>query len=115
MLPTAAKAVTLFVAFAHAGFFVLESVLWSTPTGRKVFGKLAADPATKVLAANQGVYNGALAVALAWAALTDWRDTAIMLLLFVVVVGVYGGLTAKRSILVVQALPAAVALALAFV
>lgn len=66
---------------------------------------------TKVLAANQGVYNGALAAALAYAALRgEWNAVAI-LLAFVIVVGLYGAYSAKWTILVVQALPAGAALA----
>jgi putative membrane protein len=67
---------------------------------------------TKVLAQNQGVYNGALGAALAYAAIVDHEITVIVLLMFVIVVGVYGAITAKGSILFMQALPAAIALAL---
>lgn len=112
MLSTLAAAATLFVAAAHAGFFVLESILWTKPAGRQVFGKLTESPDTKVLAQNQGIYNAALAASLAWATFAGRRETAELLLVFVIVVGVYGAATAKRSILFVQALPGAVALAL---
>lgn len=103
---------TLLVAVLHLVFFAVESFLWTTPAVKKRFGMTADQAeATKVLAANQGVYNGALAAALAWAALASERNATIALLLFVVVVGVYGAATAKRSILFVQAMPAAIALA----
>jgi putative membrane protein len=107
------NAFALFVAFAHVLFMVLETFLWTTPAVRRRFGQTAEQAeATKVLAANQGVYNGALAGALVWSVVTSHVPTTTVLLAFVVVVGVYGGYSAKRSILVIQALPAAIALAL---
>lgn len=113
-MPTAAVVATLVVAALHVGFLILESVLWTRPTGRRIFGGRITDfEATKVLAQNQGVYNGALAGVLAWAALSGEHAAAVALLVFVVVVGVFGAVTAKPSIFLVQALPALVALALA--
>lgn len=113
MISTPAVAAVLVVALLHLAFLVLETFLWTTPRGRRVFGQSAEDAErTKVLAQNQGVYNGALGVALAWAALFGERETVVVLLAFVIVVGVYGGLTAKRTILLLQALPGALALAL---
>lgn len=104
---------TLVVAVAHLGFMVLETFLWTTPKVRKIFGQTAAEAeGTKLLAGNQGVYNGALAACLAWAALTGHGSAQAVLLGFVIVVGVYGAVTVKRSILFIQALPAALALAL---
>lgn len=108
-----ATSVILLVALLHAVFMVVETFLWTTPGVRRRFGQSAQQAeATRVLAANQGVYNGALAGALVWAVWTANAGAVQMLLAFVVVVGVYGGVTAKRSILVIQALPAAIALAL---
>lgn len=107
-----ANAFAIFVAVAHVLFMVLETFLWTTPAVRRRFGQTAEQAeATKVLAANQGVYNGALAAALLWSVFTGQVATTTVLLAFVVVVGVYGGYSAKRSILVIQALPAAIALA----
>jgi putative membrane protein len=104
---------TLVVAAAHAAFMVLETFLWTTPTGRRIFAQSAEQAEiTKVLAQNQGVYNGGVAVLLAWAALGEQRATVIALLAFVIAMGVYGGITAKRTILFFQALPAAIALGL---
>jgi putative membrane protein len=101
------------VAALHLVFMLLETFLWTTPRVRRMFGQSAAEAeATKVLAGNQGVYNGALAVALACAALARDMLATSILLGFVIVVGVYGAATAKRSILFVQALPAAIALVL---
>ena len=106
---------TLFVALAHLGFMVLETFMWTTPTGRKIFGQTREEAEiTAVLAKNQGVYNGALALALAYAALMGHTETVLVLLTFVIVVGVYGAITAKGTILFLQALPAAIALALTF-
>ena len=105
--------VTLVVVALHLGFMALETFLWTTPAVRKIFGQSAEHAAlTRALAANQGVYNGVLAVCLAWAALAGNTSAHAVLLGFVVAVGLYGGATVKPSILVLQALPAALALAL---
>lgn len=104
---------TLIVAALHVVFMVFETFLWTTPNVRKRFGQTAEQAeATKVLAANQGVYNGALAAVLAWAALSGDKMAASVLLGFVIVVGIYGAVSAKGSILFIQALPAAIALVL---
>ena len=101
------------VALLHVVFMVFETFLWTTPGVRRRFGQTAEQAeTTKVLAANQGVYNGALAAALIYSVVTAQAATTTVLLAFVVVVGLYGGYSAKRSILVLQALPAAIALAL---
>ncbi|MBX7194949.1 MAG: DUF1304 domain-containing protein [Sandaracinaceae bacterium] len=113
MLASLALVATLVVAVLHVLFMVLETFLWTTPRGRKIFGQTVESAAqTKVLAANQGVYNGALAVLLAWAALAGETHAAMAGLVFVIVVGVYGAITAKPTILFLQALPALVALVL---
>lgn len=115
MFATLALVVTLLVAVLHVLFMVLETFLWTTPRGRKIFGQtVEGAEQTKVLAANQGVYNGALAALLAWAALTGETHATMAGLVFVIVVGLYGAATAKGTILFIQALPAAVALALWF-
>lgn len=107
------SAFVVLVAVAHVAFMVLETFLWTTPGVRKRFGQTAEQAeATRVLAANQGVYNGALAGALVWSVVAGEAFATTVLLSFVVVVGVYGAYSAKRSILFIQALPAAVALAL---
>lgn len=107
-----ALVLTLVVAALHVGFMVLETFAWTTPKVRRSFGMSAEDAeTTKVLAANQGIYNGALAAALVYAALRgEWNAVAI-LLAFVIVVGLYGAYSAKWTILIVQALPAGAALA----
>lgn len=113
MLSPAALVATLVVVVAHLVFMVLETFLWTTPRGRKIFGQTVAQAEiTKVLAQNQGVYNGALAGLLAWAAFAAPSATVVAVLAFVIVVGVYGAITAKPTIFFLQALPAAVAMAL---
>jgi putative membrane protein len=104
------------IAVLHLYFLVLEMFLWTTPRGLRTFGQSAADAeTTKVLAANQGLYNGFLAAGLGWSLVTD--DPArlqfqVFFLLCVIVAGAYGGLTVSRRIAYVQALPAVLALAL---
>ena len=102
------------VAALRAYFLVLEMFLWDKPAGRKAFG-LKQDFATetKVLAANQGLYNGFLAAGLVWGLLQGdaGRPDKVFFLGCVIVAGVFGAATASRKILFIQALPAAVALA----
>ena len=103
------------VALLHLSFLVLEVFLWTTPTGRRAFGLDAAfAEQSRTLAANQGLYNGFLAAGLVWG-LVAWRaDVQVFFLVCVVVAGVYGAVTAARSILFAQALPAAAALIVTF-
>jgi putative membrane protein len=99
------------VALGHVGFLVLEMFLWTDPVGYRIFGttpEFASQSA--VLAANQGLYNGFLAAGLLWGLIAGRRDVKIFFLACVIVAGVYGGLTAKMSILYVQALPGLLAL-----
>jgi putative membrane protein len=99
------------VALSHVGFLVLEMFFWTDPVGYRIFGttpEFAAQSA--VLAANQGLYNGFLAAGLLWGLVAGRRDLKIFFLACVIVAGVYGGLTAKMSILYVQALPGLLAL-----
>ena len=106
-----ASALVYFVAVLHGVFMLLETFLWTTPKVRARFGNSAAQAEqTRVLAANQGVYNGALAVALVWGQLAQQPNVVKSILAIIVAVGLYGGYSAKRSIIVIQALPAAAAL-----
>ena len=104
------------VAVLHIGFFVLESLLWTSPTGRKVFG-MSREQAqhTAVLAKNQGVYNLFLAAGLIWSivlgAAPHAHAIALFFLVCVVVAAVVGALTANPRILIVQGVPAIAALA----
>ncbi|EOL8945177.1 DUF1304 domain-containing protein [Cronobacter dublinensis] len=101
------------VAVIHVYILVLEMVLWDTKTGRRTFN-LSADFArdSRVLAANQGLYNGFLAAGLFWGL---WLgDSGFQFKLFflvcVLIAGLFGAVTASRKILYVQALPALLAL-----
>jgi putative membrane protein len=110
-----AKALVLFVAIEHIAFLVLEMFLWTKPQGRAVFRTTPEQAeATKVLAANQGLYNGFLAAGLLWAALVAppfAKELAIFFLGCVIVAGVFGAFTVNTRILFVQAAPAVIALA----
>lgn len=115
-LTVAAHAIVALVAALHAYFLVLEMFLWDKPAGRKAFGlTLAQAQSTKVMAANQGLYNGFLAAGLVWGLLTPGTEglhIRVFFLACVVVAGVFGAATASKKILFVQALPAALGLAL---
>lgn len=103
------------VALAHVGFLVLEMFLWTTPRGRRAFGNTVEKAeTTKVLAANQGLYNGFLAAGLFWGLSLGASGNPIKIFFLgcVIVAGLYGGVTASRKIIYIQALPAAIALGL---
>jgi putative membrane protein len=114
-MAVASQVLTGLVAALHVYFLVLEMFLWTSPTGQRVFGRTAAEQeSSKVLAANQGLYNGFLAAGLVWSLVGGGLIALPMRTFFlgcVVVAGIYGGLTASRKILFVQAIPAAIALA----
>lgn len=117
MLATAANVVVGLVALIHVYILVLEMVWWDTPRGHRAFGLTPEfAKASKVLAANQGLYNGFLAAGLTWGL---WLGDAgvqvrVFFLACVLVAGLYGAATASRKILYVQAVPAAVGLALVY-
>jgi putative membrane protein len=111
----AAEIVVSLVAVLHIYFLVLEMFLWDKPIGLKAFGqKLEQAKASKVLAANQGLYNGFLAAGLFWGLIQGPTGTSTLtfFLSCVLIAGVYGAATASRKILFVQAFPAAIGLAL---
>lgn len=110
---TLAAASVVLVALLHLLFLVLEMFLWNKPYGRRAFGltREFAEQSAK-LAANQGLYNGFLAAGLIWGLLRGDLAVQVFFLVCVLIAGLYGGLTVKRSILVLQALPAALALGL---
>ncbi len=102
---------TAFVALSHVGIMILEMFYWDHPLGRQIFNmtpEVSASSAT--LAANQGLYNGFLAAGLIWGLVAGRRDVKVFFLACVIVAGVYGGLTAKTTILYTQGAPALLAL-----
>ncbi len=109
-----------FVALEHLYILYLEMFAWTTSRVQRLFGttpEIARD--SKVLAANQGLYNGFLAAGLVWGLVHPSTATGTQICLFflgcVIIAGVYGGLTAKRSILWVQGGPALIALLMVLV
>jgi putative membrane protein len=99
------------VAALHLYFLVLEMFLWTTLTGRRIFGLEAAfAEESRSLAANQGLYNGFLVAGLVWGLVADRTDVKVFFLVCVIVAGAYGAATVNRRILVVQAVPAVLAL-----
>jgi putative membrane protein len=112
-----ASIVVALVALLHVYFLVLEMFLWDKPAGLKAFGQTPASAAaTKVLAANQGLYNGFLAAGLLWGLWLgpEGFGVKVFFLLCVLIAGLYGAATASRKILFVQALPAALGLVLVY-
>ena len=106
-----------FIALEHFSFLVLEMFFWSKPLGRRVFA-LSKEQAelTKTLASNQGLYNGFLVAGLLWglfypSAIVS-MEIIVFFLLCIVVAGIFGGVSVKRTIFYVQALPAIVTLLL---
>jgi len=103
------------VALLHLYFLVLEMFLWTKPLGLKVFRNTPEKAeTTKVLAANQGLYNGFLVAGLVWGLTLGAAglDIKVFFLGCVMVAGVYGAWSVSKRILWVQAFPGAVALAL---
>ena len=114
-MATLANVVVALVAVIHVYILVLEMFLWDKPAGLRAFGQTPdAAAASRVLAANQGLYNGFLAAGLAWGLLLGPDGTAVKLffLACVLIAGLYGAATASHKILYVQAVPAAIGLAL---
>jgi putative membrane protein len=114
-MSTAANVVIALIALLHVYILVLEMFLWDKPKGLRAFNMTPEKAqATKVLAANQGLYNGFLAAGLIWglALGPDGTGVKTFFLLCVLVAGLYGGLTASRKILLIQAVPAGIGLAL---
>ena len=106
----------LIAALALSHFYILyvEMFLWTKPKGRKTFGTTEEfAQASKVLAANQGLYNGFLGAGMVWALVAPdllARPLAIFFAACVLVAGLYGGATANKRIYFVQAIPGALAL-----
>ncbi len=116
-MTTIANVLVALIALLHIYILVLEMFLWDKPAGLRAFGQTReAAAASKVLAANQGLYNGFLAAGLFWGLSLGAAGTGVKVffLCCVLVAGLYGATTASRRILFVQAVPAAIALALVF-
>ena len=107
-----ATVLTLLVALLHLYFLVLEMFLWTRPLGLRTFRNTREKAeATRVLAANQGLYNGLLAAGLLYGIATGSREFTLFFLGCVMVAGLYGAMTVNRRIFFVQALPALLAIA----
>ena len=103
------------IALLHVYFLILEMFLWDKPEGLKTFGHtLESASASKTLAMNQGLYNGFLAAGLLWGLSLGEAGGSIRIFFLgcVLIAGIFGGLTASRKILFIQAMPAALTLAL---
>ena len=101
------------VAIIHSYIMHLEMVLWTTEKGIKIFGLKSKQFAeeTKVLAANQGLYNGFLAVGLFWSVLIKNKEIALFFLSCVFIAGIYGAYSTKKiNILYIQSVPAIIAI-----
>jgi putative membrane protein len=110
-MPIVALVLVVLVALLHLYFLMLEMFLWTRPLGLKTFRNTPEKAeATRVLAANQGLYNGFLAAGLLYGAITGTRAFVVFFLLCVVVAGLYGAYSVNRRIFFVQALPALLAL-----
>src|SRR6202171_5009087 len=107
------------VALLHVYFLVLEMFLWTKPIGLQNFHQSRAKAEeSAVLAANQGLYNGFLAAGLVWGLLHPVPAFAFQIKVFflicVIIAGLYGAWSVSKRILFIQALPAAIALALVY-
>jgi putative membrane protein len=102
------------IAVLHVYILVLEMFLWDKPYGLKAFGNsLEKAQLTKVLAQNQGLYNGFLAAGLFWALIAPETYAVALANFFlgcVLIAGIYGGLTASKKIIYIQSVPALLAL-----
>ncbi len=107
-----ADILVVLIGIEHVYILVLEMFLWRTPRAMRAFG--TSPEFAKVsapLAANQGLYNGFLAAGLFWGGLFGGGFALkVFFVACVIVAGVYGGLTANRRILFVQAAPAVLAM-----
>lgn len=104
----------LCVAIEHIYILVLEMFLWTKPIGLKTFGLTKEQAETsKILAMNMGLYNGFLALGLLWGLMYPIPGVSQQIQLFflsmIMIAGIFGGMTANRSILLFQATPAAIA------
>lgn len=111
------KILIVIVALEHLYFLILEMFLWTTPKGIKTFGLKNKEYAeeTKVLAANQGLYNGFLTAGLCWSLYIQEIDVSQFFLLCVIIAGIYGAYSTKKiRLFYIQAIPAIFALITSF-
>ena len=114
-MSTPAIVMIVLVALLHLYFLVLEMFLWTRPLGLKIFRNTPEKAEiSRVLAANQGLYNGFLAAGLVWAAVSARHDLALFFLGCVVIAALYGAYSVNRRIFFVQGVPALTALAAVF-
>lgn len=107
--------VILLIALLHIYFLILEMFLWEKPLGLKTFHNTPEKAAiTKVLAANQGLYNGFLAAGLLWGLYLQSNAILTFFLICISIAGIYGALTAARKIIYIQGLPAMIALVILY-
>ncbi len=110
-----ANTVVALIALLHVYILVLEMFLWTSTTGRRAFGlTVEFAQSTRVLAANQGLYNGFLAAGLLWSLLSESHgfELKLFFLTCILIAGVYGAITANKKLLFVQAVPSLIALLL---
>jgi len=113
----AVDVLVVLILIEHLIFLILEMFLWTRPIGMKIFlmTKKEAE-ATKVLASNQGLYNGFLSMGLIWALLYPDPELSKELMLFflgcISIAGIYGGISVKKIIFYIQALPALICIIL---
>jgi putative membrane protein len=107
-----AHVLVVLVALLHVYFLVLEMFLWTRPLGLKTFRNSPEKAeATRVLAANQGLYNGFLAAGLLWF-LYAWQWNVVLFFLgCVVAAALYGAWSVNKRIFFVQGVPAIAAIA----
>ena len=104
---------TFLVALLHLGLMVLEMFFWNHPVGQKIFSMTAeVAQSSEVLAMNQGLYNSFLGFGLLWGLISGNQSLKVFLLICITTAGIFGGLTAKISILYIQALPGFITLLL---
>ena len=105
-----ANTLIFLVAISHIGILILEMFFWNHPIGQKIFSMTPEVAASSsVLAMNQGLYNGFLAAGLFWGLLKKRLDIKVFFLCCIVIAGIFGGITAKTSILFTQGLAALLA------
>ena len=105
-----ANILVFLVAISHVGILILQMFFWNHPVGQKIFSMTPeVAESSSVLAMNQGLYNGFLAAGLFWGLFANRVEIKLFFLSCVIVAGIFGGITAKTSILFTQGLPALLA------